>query len=86
VFTAQLKVSKVICVALASVMKIPLSVLEAGSAYSGWQAQVQGLIYNSLQVKEQDTLEKFKRVAYYKVIVHNSFIKFTYIDVTIYIY
>jgi len=63
-------VSKVICVALASVMKIPLSVLAAGSTDSGWQAQVQGLIYNSLRDKEQDTLEKFQQVALYKVIIY----------------
>jgi len=61
-------VSKVICVALASVMKIPLSVLAADSTDSGWQAQVQGLIYNSLRDKKQDTLEKFQQVAYYKLL------------------
>lgn len=49
-------------------MKIPLSVLAADSTDSGWQAQVQGLIYNSLRDKEQDTLEKFQQVAYYKLL------------------
>jgi hypothetical protein len=76
-------VSKVICVALAAVMKIPLSVLAAGSTDSGWQAQVQGLIYISLQDKEEETLEKFQQVKYCKVTVRNSFITFTVIDVKI---
>lgn len=66
-------------------MKIPLSVLAACSTDTGWQAQVQGLIYNSLRDKEQYTLENFQQVAHYKVIIYiyNSFIKFTFIDVTI---
>ena len=66
-------------------MKIPLSVLAAGSTDSGWQAKVQGLIYSSFQDKEQDTLEKFQQVAYYKVIIYHIFIYYIYILSHIYI-
>ena len=57
--------------------------IKCASRDSGWQAQVPRLIYNSLQDKVQDTLEKFQQVAYYKVTANNPFIKSTFIDVTI---
>jgi len=57
--------------------------IKSASRDSGWQAQVQGLIYNSLQDKVQDRLETFQQVAYYKVIVNYLYIKFIFIDVTI---
>lgn len=50
--------------------------LAADSKDSGWRAQIQGQIYNSLQDKEQDTLENFQQVAYSEFTGCNSFIKF----------